>query len=74
MATAFCPECGYIVNLGARPYEGQQAVCAGCGVRLEIIGLGCLELDWVYDALRHNPEEEWAWKDSRETEMEELSV
>jgi len=63
MATAFCPECGYNVNLGARPCEGQQVVCAGCGVRLEIISLGCLELDWVYDTLRHYPEEEWEWKE-----------
>jgi len=63
MATALCPECGSSVNLGAQPYEGQQVICAMCKAKLEVISLGHLELDWVYDTLHHNPEEEWEWKE-----------
>jgi lysine biosynthesis protein LysW len=76
MATAFCPECGSSVNLGTQPYEGQQVICAMCRAKLEIISLRHLELDWVYDTPRHNPEEEWEWKEFWKTgiqlQLEEL--
>jgi lysine biosynthesis protein LysW len=69
MVTAVCPECGYTVNLGAQPYEGQRVICAGCGANLEVISLGHLELDWVYDTPHHNPEEERECKEIWEKEI-----
>ena len=63
MVTAVCPECRYGINLGVQPYEGQRVICAGCGANLEVISLEHLELDWVYDAPHHNPEEEREWKE-----------
>lgn len=68
MTVVFCLECGYGVNLGARPHEGQRVICAQCGTRLEVISLRPLELDWGYDEPYHNPEEEWQietdWEES----------
>lgn len=46
MTLAFCPECEEPVNLGTRPYMGQQVICATCRTSLEIVNLRPLELDW----------------------------
>jgi len=42
-----CPNCESVVNVGKNPRIGQQAICSGCGTKLEIYGLDPIELDWV---------------------------
>jgi len=64
MATAFCLDCGYAVNLGSQPVEDQVITCSNCGAQLEVISLDPLELDWAYlkpvvDAKEWDWGEEW---------------
>ncbi len=68
MTVVFCPECGYGIDLGAWPQEGQRIICTKCRARLEVINLRPLELDWVYDEPHYYPEEGWQietdWEES----------
>ncbi len=59
MNTIFCLECGYGIDLGAEPREGQRILCTTCGARLEVINRRPLELDWVYEEPYQDPERGW---------------
>jgi hypothetical protein len=57
-----CPDCGRLVDLGARPREGQRLSCSRCRNHLEIINLEPPELDWAFDNLPpgwESDDEEW---------------
>jgi hypothetical protein len=60
MATAPCPDCGWIIGLEPRLREGQRFTCSNCGAFLEIINLEPPELDWAFSdfAPDREPEEE----------------
>ena len=49
-----CPECGGLVTLPANVEVGEVVQCAECGVELEVIALGPVELQLA-------PEEEEDW-------------
>lgn len=41
----FCPECEYLVKVGARPFKGQRVECAECGTQLTIVSLNPLGIE-----------------------------
>lgn len=41
----FCPECEYLVKVGARPFKGQRLQCTECGAQLTVVNLSPLELE-----------------------------
>jgi lysine biosynthesis protein LysW len=59
-AVASCPSCGWMVNPGARPREGQEVTCPNCGAYLEVINLEPLEFDWAFTEIETDwdPDEE----------------
>ena len=60
MAIAFCPECGFGIELGERPKVGRRVTCPECGAGLEVVNTAPLELDWIYSEIDDEPEdEEW---------------
>lgn len=61
MATAFCLDCGYSVNLGSRPVENQMITCPNCDAQLEVINLDPLEFDWAYLEPAVD-DEKWDWE------------
>jgi alpha-aminoadipate carrier protein LysW len=46
-ATAFCPDCGWTINLAPQSKRGQRVICRRCGADLELVSLEPPELDWV---------------------------
>ena len=49
MSTTFCLDCERKIELGSTHKIGEKIKCTHCGVKLEIINLDPLELDWVYE-------------------------
>lgn len=49
MFIKYCLDCEHEIDLGSHPEVGQKITCPNCGVRLEVLNLEPLELDWVYD-------------------------
>ena len=45
----FCMDCEREIDLGLSPKLKQRLTCPHCGVKLEIISINPVELDWVYD-------------------------
>ena len=48
MASARCPDCGDMVNLGSRPREDQALMCPHCDADLQLVSLDPPTLDWAY--------------------------
>ena len=49
MVTTFCLDCEHEIEINANYTVGDKIKCFNCGVKLEIINLDPLELDWVYE-------------------------
>jgi transcription initiation factor IIE alpha subunit len=71
MAIAFCPECEEGVSLGPRPRIGQRVTCPHCNAELEVVDLSPVELDWAYDELEVDWEEEEDWDEEDDWDEEE---
>lgn len=48
MSTTYCLDCERQIEVGSHK-TGEKIKCVHCGVKLEIINLEPLELDWVYE-------------------------
>ena len=57
----FCLDCDREIDLGSNPKVEQRVTCPHCGVKLEIINIDPLELDWVYDGPVTDPREFDDW-------------
>jgi lysine biosynthesis protein LysW len=51
MTTGICPSCGVEIELGFHPKTSQRVDCHTCDAVLEIVWLEPVELDWFYDEL-----------------------
>lgn len=49
MTVAFCLDCEREIEISSQVRLGQRLACPHCKVKLEIISLDPLKLDWVYD-------------------------
>ena len=49
MAITICPGCDEDIRFPGRPRLGQLVTCHRCGARLEVIDVGPLELDWIFE-------------------------
>ena len=45
----YCLDCEREIDLGSSPTLKQRITCPHCDVKLEVINVDPLELDWVYD-------------------------
>ena len=54
MTIAFCLDCDREIELESSVRRGQRITCPYCEVKLEIISLDPLKLDWVYDGPHAN--------------------
>ena len=65
---AECPQCGYEISVGSKPWIGQAVTCPSpsCNLKLEVVWLDPLELDWPMLDLDEEEEDE----DSDEEEEE----
>jgi len=64
MSIAFCLDCERKIEIGSTVSAGDKIKCAYCGVKLEIINLEPLELDWVYEGPvldTGSYDEGWLW-------------
>jgi lysine biosynthesis protein LysW len=50
MPYAICPQCGEEIYMPETPDIGDIVRCRTCGVRLEVVGLHPIELDWPWEA------------------------
>ncbi len=71
MAIAFCPECEEGVSLGPQPRIGQRVTCPHCNAELEVVDLSPVELDWAYDELEMDWEDEEDWDEEDDWDQEE---
>ncbi len=55
-ALAGCPICNARLALSGEPVKGELLECDGCGIELEVVGLGPVEL-------RETPKAEAEWDD-----------
>ncbi len=74
-AVASCPGCGWMINPGSQPKEGQQLTCSNCGAYLEIINLEPIELDWAFTEFESDwdPDEEMWEEEEWEEEWDDES-
>ena len=49
MSTTFCLDCDYEINLGGHLETGQKLKCPNCQIKMEIIQVEPLLLDWAYE-------------------------
>lgn len=45
-----CRSCGTRIRFRKAPRLGQHLTCPQCGTRLEVIGVGPVEIDWSFEA------------------------
>ena len=62
MAVAYCPDCGRRIELGRRPWLGQQAFCEQCNGDLEVVETNPPSLDWSDNLLDENWEKDWQFE------------
>ena len=49
MSLTFCLDCEHEISMGFRPTVGKRVICPNCGVKLEVISVEPIKLDWIYD-------------------------
>jgi lysine biosynthesis protein LysW len=58
MSVALCPDCEEGINFGSRVRIGQRVSCPHCGADLEVVEVSPLELDWAYEDVAWEDEED----------------
>jgi lysine biosynthesis protein LysW len=58
MAMAVCPACEAQINIPGQVEMGQNVVCPQCSEDLEVIDTDPLELDWAYEELDWDEDDE----------------
>jgi lysine biosynthesis protein LysW len=49
MSTTFCLDCDHEINLAEHLEMGQEVKCPNCKIKMEIIQVEPLRLDWAYE-------------------------
>jgi lysine biosynthesis protein LysW len=58
MLVADCPECETLVRFERMPKLGALIVCNACQMRLEVVDVEPIELDWITDAIEDDYDDE----------------
>jgi DNA-directed RNA polymerase subunit RPC12/RpoP len=53
-----CMDCGVRFPIKGRIALGQEIACPECGTWMEVVSLDPVQVDWIYDELEHDQEQE----------------
>lgn len=59
MPIAVCPGCDEDIQIAGRPTLGQLVTCENCASQFEVISVQPLELDWAFDELEDDNDDDW---------------
>jgi len=62
ISVAECPDCGEKIRFRGAVRVGQEIICPGCDAELQVVDTDPIELDWTYDELDDD------WEDEDEAE------